>query len=287
MRKKNSGFTLVELLVVIAVIALLAGLLFPALARVREGGRTKVCLSNMKQLGLGLQQYVQDNGRRYPGSGDFNAWGKGHGQWVSGIQATDPLTGEPGTLATTANGTYIAGRTASVEDGAIYSYVRSPTVYFCPSNADGRTKRLSYSMNCAISFLHDVKMSQPTDIITLVDEEKCNDGYFYATDNAASGAYGTSTDAMTQTHNGGGNLLFADGHAKFYRFDAFVLADNNDATYGTQAKANKWAGGTKTNVPPSGTPRFHDPAFGPKGSMNPNLSISGTPGRDACFASIP
>lgn len=60
------GFTLVELLVVVALIATLAGLLLPTLGRAKESGRAAVCLSNLHQLGLALQMYAQDNRNRLP-----------------------------------------------------------------------------------------------------------------------------------------------------------------------------------------------------------------------------
>jgi prepilin-type N-terminal cleavage/methylation domain-containing protein/prepilin-type processing-associated H-X9-DG protein len=60
------GFTLVELLVVIALIATLAGLLLPTLGRAKESGRAAVCLSNLHQIGLALQMYAQDNRNRLP-----------------------------------------------------------------------------------------------------------------------------------------------------------------------------------------------------------------------------
>ena len=56
-----SGFTLIELLVVIAIIALLIGILLPALAGAREAGRTLVCSSRMRQVGLGWQMYANEN----------------------------------------------------------------------------------------------------------------------------------------------------------------------------------------------------------------------------------
>ena len=54
------GFTLIELLVVIAIIAILAAILFPVFARAREKARQSSCLSNVKQLSMGVLQYVQD-----------------------------------------------------------------------------------------------------------------------------------------------------------------------------------------------------------------------------------
>ena len=61
-----NGFTLIELLVVIAIIALLAAILFPVFAQAREKARTASCASNLKQLGLGVMQYVQDFDDYYP-----------------------------------------------------------------------------------------------------------------------------------------------------------------------------------------------------------------------------
>ena len=62
----SRGFTLIELLVVIAIIAILAAILFPVFAKVREKARQTACLSNEKQIGLGLMQYSQDNDEYFP-----------------------------------------------------------------------------------------------------------------------------------------------------------------------------------------------------------------------------
>jgi len=65
-RNRSSGFTLIELLVVIAIIAILAAILFPVFAQAREKARAATCLSNMKQCGMGIMMYVQDNDEYMP-----------------------------------------------------------------------------------------------------------------------------------------------------------------------------------------------------------------------------
>ncbi len=65
---KPRAFTLIELLVVIAIIAILAAILFPVFAQARESARQTSCLSNMKQIGVGLMMYEQDYDEQYPPS---------------------------------------------------------------------------------------------------------------------------------------------------------------------------------------------------------------------------
>src|SRR5215217_5547109 len=87
--RRRSAFTLIELLVVIAIISILAAILFPVFARARENARRASCQSNMKQIALGVLQYVQDYDERYPcrymcATGDCNAFP--YAGWAEQIQ---------------------------------------------------------------------------------------------------------------------------------------------------------------------------------------------------------
>jgi prepilin-type N-terminal cleavage/methylation domain-containing protein len=73
MRRPRRAFTLIELLVVIAIIAILAAILFPVFAQARDQARKSTCLSNMKQLGLGVMMYLQDYDELFPTCG-ANWW---------------------------------------------------------------------------------------------------------------------------------------------------------------------------------------------------------------------
>ena len=71
--RRGAAFTLIELLVVIAVIGVLASLLLPVLGRVKESGRSAACLSNLHQIGIALQLYVDANNNRLPVMRDRSA----------------------------------------------------------------------------------------------------------------------------------------------------------------------------------------------------------------------
>jgi prepilin-type N-terminal cleavage/methylation domain-containing protein/prepilin-type processing-associated H-X9-DG protein len=65
--KKRNGFTLIELIIVIGVVAILAGLLLPALAKAKDRSKAIKCLSNEKQMGVGIDLYIQDFNYYPPG----------------------------------------------------------------------------------------------------------------------------------------------------------------------------------------------------------------------------
>jgi prepilin-type N-terminal cleavage/methylation domain-containing protein/prepilin-type processing-associated H-X9-DG protein len=84
------AFTLVELLVTIAIIALLAALLMPALGRGKEAGRVAICQGNLHQIGLALQLYVDDNKNIMPAMSDRPLAGA-----PTNLQTMDVVLGGP------------------------------------------------------------------------------------------------------------------------------------------------------------------------------------------------
>ena len=268
------AFTLIEILVVIAIIGILSAILFPVLSRARENGRKTACISNLKQLGLAFQQYQQDSRGKLPFAGQLQSWAEG-GDWVTGGKEVagvpTPMnfgtTGQTGDdaygLSTPADFKTVEGHEAYPLNpkSALANYTKSAALYVCPSAPDKDKRKLSYSMNCAIAGLSNIRILNPGDTILLVDEGKTiNDGYFWATDAAGS------TDALFDGHNGGGNLLYVDGHVKF------MTSDSVPADFKTRK---------------TGIPRFHDRSFGPVGSSLQPPDSTDYATKDSCGGTLP
>lgn len=119
MNGRHAGFTLVELLVVIAVMALLAALLLPALAAAKAKARSARCQSNLRQIGMALVMYVHDHGK-YPGGILYE-----HGrlwEFHHGVNWSDPID------------RYLPGSDSQnfFPDADVRDYSR-PAVFVCPA----------------------------------------------------------------------------------------------------------------------------------------------------------
>lgn len=222
MKRTRKAFTLIELLVVIAIIAILAAILFPVFARARENARRASCMSNLKQIGLGVMQYVQDYDQKFP-------------------------------IVAIANGNATPERPYGWAD-ALQPYLKSTQIYQCPSEPNatntsvnpvsglspnpGAINYTDYWLNYSVSSLADAQFNAPALTVMLGDG-----------DGAAASSYGSSsryavlagadtgtigrtcavmlttpvsatTDAGASRHLDGGNYAFADGHVKWLKATA-------------------------------------------------------------------
>lgn len=152
------GFTLVELMVVIVVIAIMAALLLPALNRTKEQAKGTACRSNMKQLSLAFIMYAEDNDDTLP-------WPGGEGRAINNPDDYAPdwcaTPGEMRFIPFTASSGNVPGFGHNAECGSIFPYVTSQPrrkydatdktitpVYRCPSSgALGEALRVNYSAN--------------------------------------------------------------------------------------------------------------------------------------------
>ena len=270
MKSDRSGFTLIELLVVIAIIALLAAILFPVFGRARENARRSSCMSNMKQLGLGMMQYTQDYDEHMP-------------------IGTQPL--------------YTDYRCGIGWGGQLFPYIKSAQVYRCPSDLTAEPTApavvVSYGANnqnmeedlpgAGIYELHNshlAQMNAPAKTVMFFEGSgstanvsspleagaatyscvgrgdaniwcvggsssvgplKYSTGYFggrsYGSAACANGAGFTSMchDGAQGRHLEGANYLMCDGHAKWFKGSA-VSGGINAANAGAAQTSGSAAG---------------------------------------------
>jgi len=185
----SPAFTLVELLVVLAILALLAGILLPVMARARDAARAAACISNAHQIGSALLIYTQD--------------------YEGGLPLQHPVVQTPFTVPDGEAQTTITGSWPE----SLQSYLRSSTVWQCPSDtgvADG-VHSASYLPNGYLTygaFMDQTTRSEETILLT----EAANGSL--AVDVAPWLGEEIVREDIGTRHFGRANCLFADGHVQ-------------------------------------------------------------------------
>ncbi len=206
MSPRRSGFTLIELLVVIAIIAILAAILFPVFARAREKARANTCLSNIKQITLGILMYVNDYDERFPPC--LQSW-----------------FNTPSWRA------------------RVYPYIKNPQIYQCPSRpsqglsgelvpggttgfyrAYGIIADAGYEGTPPTSWgtaVSQAEIPKPAETLILAETNSSNDYFPYIGQGA-----GQACNNIIAVHSAVGNWGFCDGHAKAMKPSQTIIAQN-------------------------------------------------------------
>lgn len=175
-----AGFTLLELLVVVSVVGVLTALLLPVLSKGRETGRATACLSNLRQVGIGLQLYCDDHGNRLPTMRDrlLLQTNEPQGQPIAPIETNELPT----------------------PDFVLSNYLGNVAVLKCPSDHQWFFKtRSSYAWNSLLN-------GQPTDRIQIL-------GMAFKPHQVPL-MYDKEKFHVARGENKAQNFLYADGHIK-------------------------------------------------------------------------
>jgi prepilin-type N-terminal cleavage/methylation domain-containing protein/prepilin-type processing-associated H-X9-DG protein len=210
--KKQYGFTLIELLVVIAIIAILAAILFPVFAAAKASAKKTACLSNQRQLGMGLTMYMSDS--------DEMCFFFAHNTDLSRANPTTPIG------ATRENRWW----------NQIIPYTsQAPGMLICPMDSGKRPHSLedgnpagepmvprTYVANRAAENLSVSAVENTSQIIVVTEKSSaswCDDSWFEPPKNLYNKING-SVDLgepvlALERHMKGFNAMFFDGHAQF------------------------------------------------------------------------
>jgi hypothetical protein len=225
------GFTLIELLAVVAIIAILAALLLPALSMVKQKSKTLNCLSNLKQLALGLTLYGYENNDR-----------------IVQNRLSDPLSWIDSSAG---NVSSLPGATNVMEitRGVLFKYNPNAKIYQCPGSMTGpaglgvkvaRNYSLQGRMGGQGGYVRfaEILRPGPSAATTFVDESinSIDDGYF-ATQNSVLFQWQNSPTAR---HNNSGTFAFADGHSERWKWLGLNMEQGLAAGAKTPAQQQDW-----------------------------------------------
>ncbi len=214
------ALTLVELLVVLAIVSLLAALLFPALAKAREQSRKAVCAFNLRQIGVALMMYVQDCDEAFPNDGNPYLWWGRYWRWL--------LMPYLGLLQKHSGNPLMA--TSGV-----------PGILLCPSDDVAPKKWDSTSYGYSAAFYHSPEQIEQMTTEDLYKRDPCNYPHPNVTQYLAQVRYPSRKAVFAEwlsNHEpvendkgwwdweGGGNYLFVDGHVKYLRATQVLPAVN-------------------------------------------------------------
>ena len=229
--RKKGRFTLIELLIVIAIIAILAGMLLPALNKARESGRSASCMNNLKSITGTALLYAGDNHDFMPpasgNAGDGSTWVCPREPWISSdfvhcfwVYTTSRYAGEQWTGGQAPAKIY----QCPSEPDEIYRHTNHPDI---PVSNYGYYQRLgaptSWSADNVMRKLTRNRAPSRTGIITDLKAKSCDRTTFMrlgTTDDFMSASFG-----YAPRHSSGSNAGFADGHVAHLNYHAPIVTD--------------------------------------------------------------
>ena len=192
------GFTLIELLVVIAIVAAIAALLFPVFASVRERGRRTVCQSNLKQIALAMQQYVQENDGQYSSDPSSAKWAAVVLPYLKTTQVfycPDSTVDHPA---------FQAANIGADPEAVDYTYDDAWLNTFLPPYP---TKNIQGARESMLATPSSIRLNEDAVWIT-------PDGVWHDGRDGPKSSCGHSVGG-SNIHSGAGNYSYVDGHVKW------------------------------------------------------------------------